>query len=252
MSKKQIYDLIFSMGEACSCTEWLRRNNLQISSYPFDWLFGSNFKGRCQILASRFASFIEKKDLEFSFEERSISCKAYHNKFNDITFNHDFNKDVLFDEMYEKVREKYDRRIERLLGKMEKAQKILLVYLESPLTNHEDINERDILEGFSCIQKAYPGKEIHLIYIHNEKNASIQEKQLTKDIKIFYCDYKAPPPQVDYAVLFPKLDKIAKNYRLNMPLKKRLEMPFLRLIARLTPSIKLKKKLRKKWHIYKK
>ena len=90
MIKPQKFDLIFSLGEACSCTEVLRRNYLQIYSYPFDWLFGSNFIKRCDILASKFKNFIEKEDLKYSHEEQNINCIAYYNQSNDITFNHDF------------------------------------------------------------------------------------------------------------------------------------------------------------------
>lgn len=37
------YDLIFSIGEACSCAEVLRESRLRFYSYPFDWLYGSTF-----------------------------------------------------------------------------------------------------------------------------------------------------------------------------------------------------------------
>lgn len=88
--KAQKYDFVFSIGEACSCTQILRQQGLQKASYPFDWLFGSTFVKRCELLASEFKDFIRKEDLEFSYEERSIKCYAYHNKLNGITFNHDF------------------------------------------------------------------------------------------------------------------------------------------------------------------
>lgn len=252
MSKIHKYDLIFSLGEACSCSELLRKNGLQIKAYPFDWLFGSDFVGRCKILAERLASFIEKKDLEFSFEERNIHCKAYHNKLTDLTFNHDFHKDIPFEEMYPQVKEKYERRITRLLKEIENAQKILIVYLETPITNHAKIEEKDIVAGFAYIQQAYAGKDIHLMYIRNERNSVLQEKQLTKDIKLISCDYKAGPPQLDYVVCFSTLDKILKNYRLNLPLTKKLKISCLRLTARLIPNKQMRKNVRKKWHIYRK
>jgi len=47
----EAYDLIFSIGEACFCTQILRFNNLQEFSYPFDWMYGSTFSEvQCDIL----------------------------------------------------------------------------------------------------------------------------------------------------------------------------------------------------------
>ena len=53
MSVKK-YDFVFSIGEACSCTQVLRQQGLQNASYPFDWLFGSTLVKRCEILANEF------------------------------------------------------------------------------------------------------------------------------------------------------------------------------------------------------
>ena len=127
--KKQKYDLIFSMGAACSCSSALRAAELQVSSYPFDWLFGSDFCGRADIVASEFKRFIDKKDLEYVFSVRSTRCDAYHNKHNDLTFNHDFERGMDLSETYPAVREKYDRRIKRLISNVENANRILIVYI---------------------------------------------------------------------------------------------------------------------------
>lgn len=40
----QKFDLIFSIGEDCACSSYLRRYNLQDYSYPFDWLTKATFK----------------------------------------------------------------------------------------------------------------------------------------------------------------------------------------------------------------
>ena len=117
-SKK--YDLIFSLGEACSCTQALRSCKLQCFSYPFDWLFGSNYIGRCKILSSKFERFIDKNSLKQSYEEKNINCIAYHNTYNNLTFNHDFDKNLQFNEAYLIVKERYKRRINRLLNLIKK------------------------------------------------------------------------------------------------------------------------------------
>ena len=62
MSKFKKYDLIFSIGEACSCTEMLRKCRLQFYSYPFDWLFGSTFLNRIKMLCDDMKTFINKEE----------------------------------------------------------------------------------------------------------------------------------------------------------------------------------------------
>ena len=47
------YDLIFSMGEACSCSEAIRRLNYQDFSYPFDWVANLTFLERNIMLGYR-------------------------------------------------------------------------------------------------------------------------------------------------------------------------------------------------------
>ena len=32
------YDFIFGLGNACSCTQTLREADLQVLSFPFDWV----------------------------------------------------------------------------------------------------------------------------------------------------------------------------------------------------------------------
>ena len=126
-SNKKKYDLVFSLGAACSCAQTLIGANLRQFSSPFDWLFGSDFSGRCEILSSNFQRFLEEKDLTYSYSERSVSCDAYYNNYNSLTFNHDFETKKELKETYPAVKEKYDRRINRLLQKIQKANSILIV-----------------------------------------------------------------------------------------------------------------------------
>ena len=50
MSKKYFYDVIFSLGEACSCAQSLTKSDLRLYSCPFDWIWGADFLGRINIL----------------------------------------------------------------------------------------------------------------------------------------------------------------------------------------------------------
>lgn len=201
------YDFVFSIGEACPCTQVLRQLGLQDASYPFDWLFGSTFIGRCKILTEEFKDFIRKEDLEYSYEERSLKCNAYYNKLNDIVFNHDFLKSLDFEEAYPLVKEKYDRRIRRLLEKIKNSNSVLVVYLEIPTSNHIEISNQEILQGYSILKKKF-GDKINLLYIKNSRcETKIEEFENGKITRVT-CDYKKYGSGNDYEVRKSKIVSI--------------------------------------------
>lgn len=245
MNKK--YDFIFSIGEACSCTQALRNNFLQIASFPFDWLFGSNFIGRCKILTQEFERFIEKDDLEYSYEERSISCQAYHNKFNDITFNHDFKKDMPFEDAYKEVFEKYQRRIKRLFDEIQNAKSVLIVYIESPLTNHINIENSEITEGFNILKNKF-GDKINLLYVKYTKDKYTTEELQPKLTKIEW-DYKDYDGEQDHMVIMKKLQKAISGFELKKTAQYKLQHFVMKNLIKLIPHKSTRHKLRKKYHI---
>lgn len=212
--KTKKYDFIFSIGEACSCTQILRHLGLQNASYPFDWLFGSTFIGRCKILTEEFKDFIRKEDLEYSHEERSLKCNAYYNKLNDIVFNHDFLKSLDFEDAYPLVKEKYDRRIRRLLEKIKNSNSVLAVYLEIPTTNHVEVTNEEILQGYSILKEKF-GDKINLLYIKNSKcETKIERFENDKIIKVI-GDYKKIDTKLDYKVKKMKLVSIFNKIGFN-------------------------------------
>ena len=242
------YNLIFSIGEACLCTQALRNSKLQIYSYPFDWLFGGDFISRCEILANKFERFIEKSDLEWAFSVRSISCEAYHNKHNDLTFNHDFNKEVPFDKMYDIVKEKYNRRISRLFQNIEKANKILIVYTEAPIKNHPKIDDEVIIQGYDIIKKAI-NKDIDLLYIHNAKEKEFNQINLSENIIKLTFDYKDYNAKEDYAPDMKKLNAVFQDYKLKLPLTYIIKKKIIKFFVCLIPFKEKRAKLRKKYHV---
>lgn len=246
--KKQQYDLIFSIGEACSCTSALRRADLQLKSYPLDWLFGSDFIGRCKIVASRFNRFIEKNDLEYTYSERSISCDAYHNKYNDLTFNHDFAAGRPLNETYQDVSEKYARRISRLLETIDKSQRILLVYIETPVKNHDVVDNDDLIRGRRIIADAFPNTDIDLLYFSNSDNKKQTEKVSEHIIRV-YDDYKDKASNVDYAVCEKVLLKHLRNIKLKLPLSVRFKLRLEALIINSVPFKNIRHNLQRKYHV---
>lgn len=244
MHKIKKYDLIVSIGEACSCTTALRDSRLQFKSYPMDWLFGSDFIGRCKIVASRFHRFIDIQDLEYVYSERSISCDAYHNKYNDLTFNHDFEKGRPLKETYTKVSEKYERRISRLLETLDKQNRVLVVYIETPIKNHDVVNNDTLIIGQQIIANAFPNSKIDLLYFSNSYNKK-QTEQVSENVTRIYDDYKNKASEVDYRVIGSVLKKHLRQVKLNLSLSIRIKRNLINLI----PIGKIKHNLQRKYRV---
>lgn len=247
-NKIKKYDFIFSIGEACSCTTALRHAGLQFQSYPLDWLFGSDFIGRCKILASGFDRFLEKNDLEYVFSVRSISCDAYHNKYNDLTFNHDFLQHKDLSETYPAVHEKYVRRISRLLHNMKTAKKILIVYIEAPITDHPVVSDATLKQGYDIIARAFPNPDIDLLYFTNA-NGAPRTVQVSDHVVRIIDDYKDKESELDYNVVVKTLVKDLKNIRLNIPLSARTKSGARKFLIRMIPIKSLRHRLKRKYHV---
>lgn len=129
MTKKK-YDFICSIGAACSCAQSLISAGLRTTSGPFDWLWGSDFLGRINILCSDFYRFIEKDDLTScgcNNGDAKNLCDIYKNEYTKLVLNHDFPASVSLEDSYADVSQKYERRINRMLANINSAEFVLLV-----------------------------------------------------------------------------------------------------------------------------
>ena len=211
------FDLIFSIGAACSCTQTLRESFLQYYSYPFDWLYGSDFLSRVKILVNNFEHWLDKSDLA-SYGKRvdTHPNDIYKNARTNIVFNHDFKIDTPLDESYSEVKEKYDRRIRRLLNQIEASKNILLVYIESPEKREETL-QKDLIDSYHLLKNRFPNVDIHILYLFSTRGVSLNDKAITpvtdKITRISF-DYDAYNREYPYAVNFDLLLEIFKNYEL--------------------------------------
>lgn len=245
MSSSKKYDLIFGLGAACSCTQMLRKKGLQFSSYPFDWLFGSSFNKRIDMLTSDFVDFIRQEDLEYTGANNGQSkhlCDIYYNKANDITFNHDFPANIPLNQSFSQVREKYMRRSRRLISQISSSRRILAVWLETPNCSDKLTDASVLLTGWQKLRSRFPNTEIDLLYISNSQTTS-EEKPYPHIciIRTDYTRYGAEPHVVNTRPLV----KILSAYKLNCPLfNPSLQLPFFdKLLLSLFPFRKLRRKL---------
>lgn len=221
---KKKYDLIFGIGEACSCSSTLRHANLQIKSFPFDWLFGSTFLGRVNILVNNFKNLINLQDIECTGNNGIPHhlCDIYTNKSNGLGFNHDFLSGVNPASVIDEISEKYQRRGNRLIEKANKSENILAVWIDSPGSNWQMKNDEDFIKGQELLQKKFKNAKLDLLVITWEKNLPYKQRKyekLNENIEKYTFDYQFHHKKkyiADYVVDEKLLCKVLKKYKLNM------------------------------------
>lgn len=127
-NKKRKFDLVFSIGHRCFTSLMLRQNNLQVASFPFDWLLNTEYKQSMEFLCNNFKDFLNKEDLELAENEGNEFHDTYKNKRNKFSLVHDFPVSVDFDKQFELVKAKYTKRAMRLIEKIKASKTVLLLY----------------------------------------------------------------------------------------------------------------------------
>lgn len=216
---KQEYDFIFGIGQACSCSETLRLSGLQFQSYPLDWLFGGSITSRMDLLLNNFENFINKDDLtKVGERENPLPCDIYYNNSNGLTFNHDFALRQDINDTYPSVKEKYDRRIKRLYDNIEKSNKILIVYIQTPMDT-KPTGIREILkEYYAKLSERFPNKEINIAYLVRKKwlLPFVYKENITKNIVMIKANYRNKDKSTEPFVVDGKmLVKIFSKVKLN-------------------------------------
>lgn len=227
---KKKYDFVFGIGEACSCSSTLRSANLQIKSLPFDWIAGSDFTKRVDMIVNGFQDFIKKESLVCIGDNGIPShlCDIYKNKENHLIFNHDFLSGKDFDEEYKNVHEKYIRRAERLFKNINNSEKLLAVWISTPGAARIESSDEDYINGYNVLCKKFPSKKLDLLVFNYEKGLSFGNRKyerITDNIEKYTFDYHKAfhkgKPLADYVVDEKMLKKILKKYELKMTLKEK-------------------------------
>lgn len=178
------FDFICSIGEDCACTSYLRRFNLQGSSYPFNWVCNASIKNRLNLIYDDFKCFLNKEDLVFldkgSYKSAHERC---HNIKNDLWFPHDFPSDEPLDSSYDAVKAKYERRCHRLFQEIDKANFILFVCF----TREKLIGKDDLLMHHAKLQDKFKTKDINLLIIEKKEINGFEYDEINDSIlKISY------------------------------------------------------------------
>lgn len=194
------YDFIFSLGQACSCTENLRKARMQVFSYPFDWLYGTDLENRVKLLTSNFKGWFNEEDFSFMEDKPGSRFHVYKNRKTGLVFNHDFPQAEDFKTGYASVSGKYGRRVARLLNKIETSPKVLAVYIEQPYTE-DFVADAKLIELQRLLAERFGAGVIDLLYVHKGRSRQAEWRDVAGGVMILALDYKSTDPNAfDYQV----------------------------------------------------
>ena len=164
------FDFIFSLGNACACSQALRRLGMQFATYPFDWVVGSTLTRRADLLVNGFKGWIDEDSLELTdVMTGALNRRIYRNRQTGITFVHDFPICGSLRENLPEVSVRYARRIDRLNAILSKPGRVLAVYMELPFRSPESDDE--LVRVQRTIQMRFPAVEFHLLYFGQDDTA---------------------------------------------------------------------------------
>ena len=211
------YDLAFSIGGACSCTQMLRKANLQFQSFPFDWVRGMAIDARAEMIAGGMKDFLVEGDLEYVSRNANGFKEIYRSSKTGLTFYHDFQMGRTLAEGFPEVAEKYRRRQARFLARLAAARRVLVVYLTSPEdpcpTREESVRTQEIL------RRAFPNAEFDVLVMANGRESGVRTERWADHVvrqTFSYADTspKTPEWSVRFDALVPQLTAVrVADYR---------------------------------------
>lgn len=169
------YDVIFSLGGACSCSQSLRLAGLQFASFPCDWLFGGSPSVRARGLVDDFAGWFDPGALSRHEIPWQLEHEPWINRQNGIVFKHDFDWNRPLDVSLPAVREKYARRGARLLRLIGAAKRVLAVYLCPP--HQREIPEEEFVKALGILSDRFPAVAIDLMVIRCRPGVAFADRQ---------------------------------------------------------------------------
>lgn len=231
---KITYDLIFGMGQACGCSQTLRRAGLQHLSFPGDWTgpvyadqdhpaFEHDFRNRCENLISPPADFFAAEDFVKQIAVSNTGKQVYINRKSRYVFNHDFTIGNDFAEELPKVITRYRKRRERLLEAIKASKRVLVVRLDIPEGKYPASLD-DCRYVRKRLNEAYPGVAFDVALLSYAKDIPFEKRTYEEveaglyHLAFNFYDYKhALPNQPNLALTSAALAERfeVKDYRTN-------------------------------------
>ena len=157
------YDMAFSLGFSCGCSRALRKAGLQFASYPLDWTGSPGIVASARMIASDFAGWLERDDLELvDVRGGRFGNHIYRSRRTRFGFPHEFSSFLTFDEAYGPTVEKHRRRIARLMEHVRASKRVLVAYVERPI--NPPAADADLVEAKRILEEKFPGVAFDLVY----------------------------------------------------------------------------------------
>lgn len=172
------YDLVFSIGYDCKCSQSLRRAGLQHFSYPCDWLTGAPLRERARIIAESFRDWFRLDDLEdigtARFNRFAGMKRIAKDRRNGMEFRHDFPAEGTLAEGFPEAAAKYARRTDRLLEALGKARRALAVFCDG--YGCPSVSLADLAAARDALAARF-GQKIDLLGIFDDTPGSLHEAE---------------------------------------------------------------------------
>jgi hypothetical protein len=248
---KKSYDIIYSIGDTCSCATCIKSFNLRLTSGPFDWIVGASIETRLNLILNGFTDFLNLDDLQLIIERKGAVFGEYKNLRNNFYFGHDFINNTPLERSYNEVKEKYDRRIKRFYDNISK--KALLLYIDDSGHSLDDpffVDDNKLQSLCGRISEKF-NKNIDFIFIshsQNIKRGEINEFQVSENIVKcqMFCHKDAPGmfSNKEFKKLFKNIFKNIRLQNRKEIIKRRIRHLLLLFISNLAVNRKLKDKIR--------
>ena len=184
------YDLVFSLGAACSCSQALRLAGLQFASYPFDWLYGGSLTTRVDGLLNGLDGWFDPDCLAKHAIPWTFEHEAYRHAATGIVYKHDFDWNRPLAETVGPVREKYARRLKRLEDRLAQASRVLAVWLATPTT--EPPADDELVACRARLAARWPAAGIELLVLACERGRPQAERRVrdvAPGVRVVSFDY---------------------------------------------------------------
>ena len=182
--------MVFSCGFTCGITQALRAANLQFASFPFDWTATPSLPKAARMVATDFAHWMDRDDLELvDVRHGGINKRVYLNRRTGFAFVHDFSLFMEPDVAYAAESAKYARRIERLGKALSSARRVLAVNAEWPILG--PLTQKTLEDTKRVLETRYPNAVFDILYFHAVDGAA--EAKVESDgggITVVGCEYR--------------------------------------------------------------
>lgn len=213
------YDLIYSLGEDCACTMFMKKYGLRISSGPFDWLTKASFVQRLDMIESNFLDFLNPNYLSKMGYIENEKKDTYENTKTGFYFYHDFPTGVPFLEAFPDIQKKYNRRIERFYTSVRESENVLLIWL----SRDKVLDSNILFQSYERIKNIFPNTNIDLLVLENDFDIiEFKYEQLTPHIlKITYdnASYDKSNPILETKGNFRKTEQVFKKIKIKKTFK---------------------------------